>query len=86
MRQPPVTIPLIEARIASYIAEALSIKVEQIPLDADVEQFGLNSAVVVSLIGDLEDWLGIELSPSILYEYPTVRSVSQYLHSQIKSP
>jgi acyl carrier protein len=86
MRQPPVTIPLIEARIASYIAEALNVKVEQIHLDADVEQFGLNSAVVVSLIGDLEDWLGIELSPSILYEYPTVRSVSQYLHSQINSP
>lgn len=81
-----ITIPSIESRIASYIAESLHMEVDQVPLDMDVERFGLNSALVVSLIGELEDWLGIELSPSILYEYPTVRSVSQYLHAQLNSP
>lgn len=85
MQERSITIPSIESRIATYIAESLGIEVDQVPLEVDVERLGLNSAVVVSLIGDLEDWLGIELSPSILYEFPTVRSVSMHLYSQLNS-
>lgn len=85
-RQPirqPITIPAIESRIASYIAGFLGVDAAEVDMEMDVERFGLNSAVVVSLVGDLEDWLGVELSPSILYEFPTVRSVSRHLHAQL---
>ncbi len=85
MEKRSITISSIEVRIASFIAESLGIKVDQVSLETDVERYGLNSAVVVSLIGELEDWLGLELSPSILYEFPTVRAVSKHLHAQLSS-
>jgi len=85
MEKPSITVSSIEARIATFIAESLDITVDQVSLETDVERYGLNSAVVVSLIGELEEWLGLELSPSILYEFPTVRSVSKHLHAQLQA-
>ena len=47
-----------------------------------VEGFGLDSATAVALIMDLEQWLDMELTPDLLFEYPTLASLSGYLASQ----
>lgn len=46
---------------------------------APFESFGLSSREVVTLSGDLEEWLGLDLSPVLLYEYPSIRGLSVYL-------
>jgi hypothetical protein len=44
----------------------------------------LDSMVGVSLAGDLEDWLGLALSPTLLWDYPTVETLTRYLAEEIK--
>lgn len=59
-----------------HIATLLDFPVERIPADAEFDSFGLDSAAAVSLVVDLEEWLGAEVSPSLLFEFPTVQALA----------
>jgi acyl carrier protein len=43
------------------------------------ESYGLASRDLVMLSGDLEDWLGVSLSPVLLYEHPSLHALAAYL-------
>jgi acyl carrier protein len=70
--------------ITTYLADVVGVPAKDIDPTVDLENFDLNSASAVSLMGELEDWLGLELSPSLLFEYPTINAVSQYLHDRVR--
>ncbi len=65
--------------IKNYLADILEIETEEVDENYEFERFGLNSSAAVSLVGDLEEWLGFELSPSLFFEYNTIAQVSNYL-------
>ena len=75
----------IEDWIVAYLANLLEIEPEEVDVTIAFDRYGLNSSVAIGLTGDLEDWLGIELNPTLLYNYPTVETLVQYLSSQTKS-
>ena len=62
-----------------YLARKLNIAPEQIDTTESFDTFGLDSADAVRMIGDLEDFLGRRLSPSLAYKYPTIEAMSKYL-------
>jgi acyl carrier protein len=59
-----------------HIATLLDFPVDRIPVDAEFDTFGLDSGAAVSLVVDLEEWLGTEVSPSLLFEFPTIQLVA----------
>ncbi|MBH8565206.1 acyl carrier protein [Nostoc sp. CENA67] len=65
--------------IKTYLADILEVEAEKIDENYEFERFGLNSSAAVSLVGDLEEWLGFELSPSLFFEFNTIAQVSTYL-------
>ena len=65
--------------IKDYLADLLDIEISEIDETYEFERFGLNSSAAVSLIGDLEEWLDYELSPSLFFEFSTIEQVSIYL-------
>ena len=69
----------ISAWVTDYLAEVLEVDRSFIAPDVELEALGLNSALVVSMLGDLEDWLGVEISPSVVFDYPTIDAMSGYL-------
>jgi acyl carrier protein len=73
----------IQAWIVSYVAQLLDISPQQVNTILAFDSYGLDSSAVVSLIGDLEHWLKIDLSPAILFDYPTIELLSQHLFEQI---
>ena len=68
--------------LASYVGELLDIKPDQVDVTIPFERYGLDSSVVAGLTGDLEDWLGYELDPTLIYDYPTISMLSKYLSGQ----
>lgn len=62
-------------RIAAQLGKPL----ESIALEEEFPLLGLNSVHAVSLTGELEEFLDRSLEPSLVYEYPTIRSLAQYL-------
>ncbi|BAZ48525.1 hypothetical protein NIES4103_11330 [Nostoc sp. NIES-4103] len=65
--------------IKIYLADILEVEAEKVDENYEFERFGLNSSAAVSLVGDLEEWLGFELSPSLFFEFNTIAQVSTYL-------
>lgn len=74
----------VQAWMVEYLARALNVGAATIDVDAELERLGLNSALVVSMLGDLEDWLGLELPPAVMFDYPTIRTLSVHL-AELKS-
>jgi acyl carrier protein len=69
----------IESWCVSYVSRILNIPEGKVDPNVEVDRFGLDSATAVALIMDLEELLGVELVPEILFEYPTLASLSQHL-------
>ncbi|MFW6359245.1 MAG: acyl carrier protein [Chroococcales cyanobacterium] len=69
--------------IVTYVADLLEIEPEEVDVTIPFDRYGLDSSVAVGLTGDLEDWLGREIEPTLLYYYPTIEAVVQYLSSQL---
>jgi 8-amino-7-oxononanoate synthase len=74
-----------EAEISSWLVAKLALLLEidssEIDRQQDLTDYGLSSVDAVNLSGDLENFLGRRLSPTIVWEYPTVAELSQYLAS-----
>lgn len=43
-----------------------------IPINRPFTDFGLDSIVMVTLVTDLEDWLGLSLDPTLFWEFPSI--------------
>ena len=69
--------------IISYIAELLEVEPEQVDPTIPFDRYGLDSSAAYALTGDLEDWLGREIDPTAIYDYPTVEALSKHLSSVV---
>jgi len=61
------------------LANVLRIPKNTVAVDTKFARLGLDSAMVVYLMMELEEKLGLELSPDDFYDYPTVNDLSRYL-------
>jgi acyl carrier protein len=61
------------------LANLLRVPQETVRVDAPFNRLGLDSAMVVYLMMDLEERLGVGLSPDDFYDYPTVNALSRSL-------
>lgn len=61
------------------LANVLRVTKDRIKTDSKFSRLGLDSAMVVYVQMDLEEKLGIELSPDDFYDYPTINELSRYL-------
>jgi acyl carrier protein len=61
------------------LANVLRVPRETVEVDAVFNRLGLDSAMVVYLMMELEEKLDLELSPDDFYDYPTVNALSRCL-------
>lgn len=80
-----VTTREIEAWLVNYISNLLKIPLKEVNTKVDFDRFGLDSASLVAMSMDLEDWLGYEVDPTLAYEYPTIESLARQIE-QINKP
>jgi len=76
----------IQAWIILRLSEALRVKPYEIDPRLPFTRFGLDSLTAFNLTGDLADWLGRDLSATLLWEYPTIASLSQHLARNLGEP
>ncbi|NJN88742.1 MAG: acyl carrier protein [Leptolyngbyaceae cyanobacterium SL_7_1] len=69
----------------NYLARSLQVNSNDIDPGKAFATYGLDSAVAVSMTTDLGDWLELDLEVMLLWEYPTIASVSEYLASACRS-
>ena len=71
----------LEYYISNKIAKILKVDPEEIDLEKAFADYGIDSITAIRMVGELEDYLDIELPSSLLWEYNSVRKLSEYLIS-----
>ena len=73
------TITDVKSWIRNYIADVLQADVSAIKDDVDFVKLGLDSSSAAALVGDLEDWMGIEIDTTLIYEHTSIETLSEKL-------
>lgn len=73
------TVQQIEEWLIQRIEAVIDDPSVSIRADIPIERYGLDSIQAVDITADLETWLNREVSPTIIYNYPTIRGLSEYL-------
>ena len=72
----------IESWLLAWIAREMRLDPSKIDARAPLVNFGMGSRQALLLVGDLEDWLGTKVEPSLAWEHPTVEKISRFLAEQ----
>jgi acyl carrier protein len=67
--------------IVERMAARLRLAASHIDPREPVAQYGLDSAVAVSLIAELSGWLGLELDPVVFWEHPSIEQLASHVAS-----
>jgi phthiocerol/phenolphthiocerol synthesis type-I polyketide synthase A len=65
--------------VRAILAGELRVAEDQIELDRPFAEMGLNSVMAISIRRQLEQFVGLELSATMLFNHPTIESFSNYL-------
>ncbi len=74
----------IKSWLINQLADRLRIKLDEIDTTRSFVSYGLDSKDAVNLSGEIEDWLRCSFSPSLLWQYPTVDSLTHHLTKMIQ--
>lgn len=73
------SVETIRAWISNRLMEVLHIDQSEVEDNLPFSSYGLGSIDAAGLTGDLEDWLGVKLPPTLFYDYPTIALLARYL-------
>lgn len=73
------SLEVIQDWLRARLAECLDLDPTSIDVSEPFTSYGLASIDAVGLSGDLEEWLGRTLSPTVAYDYPSIARLAQYL-------
>ena len=69
----------IQAWLVSRLSELLEIEANEIDVGEPFASYGLGSTELVSLSGELAEWLGRHLPAELAYEFPTIEALASGL-------
>lgn len=81
----PQTAEVIQEWIIANIAEQIGAELDEIDINERLDSYGLDSAQAMLLAAQLEDFLGFELSPTLVWHYPTIQAFSERLAEESQS-
>ncbi|MCY1045881.1 amino acid adenylation domain-containing protein [Corallococcus sp. bb12-1] len=67
------------AWLRAYVARSTDLAEETIDVDRAFVDYGLTSKDAVFLSGELGEWLGRDVSPTLVWQHPTITAVSVHL-------
>jgi 8-amino-7-oxononanoate synthase len=72
--------------LIDQLGERLDMPVSEIDIHKDFTEYGLNSIEAVNLSGNLENFLGRRLDPTLLWDYPNIHALALYLANESDRP
>ena len=76
----------IEEWLIDWIAKELGMPPAEIETSKSLLDYSLSSVTAMMLVGDLEEWLGLTLPPTLVWDYPSIAAIADYLVEQVGSP
>lgn len=73
----------IQAWLIEQLALQTGIPATEIDPTQPFSALGVDSMQAITLAGDLEDWLHCKLSATLVWDYPTIMSLSEHLAERV---
>ncbi|MGA8544587.1 MAG: type I polyketide synthase [Mycobacterium sp.] len=73
----------LEAGLRTILARELQMPEAELALDLPFAELGLNSVMAMSVRRDTEQFVGIELSATMLFNYPTIVTLAEHLAKKL---
>ena len=75
----------IQTRLMTWLSQATNVPEIDLEANRPLAEYGLDSLAVMELIDHLESGLGLKLSPTIAWTYPTPELLARHLSKLITS-
>lgn len=72
-------------KMVRIVSAAVGRPISEIEIDAPFSKYGMDSLAFVTLSSELEDWLGIEIEPTLGWDYPTIEKMAEYLAAEVET-
>jgi len=82
----PVTEASLQEWLVTQISAIAQIQPEDVDVDRPFAEFGMDSMQLFQLSGDLQKFLGREVSEIVAWDYPTIAQLSRHLTSEVEAP
>ncbi|MCZ8519621.1 SDR family NAD(P)-dependent oxidoreductase [Paenibacillus caseinilyticus] len=69
----------VQAVLMAAVSKLLMVKPEDIDVHSDLNEYGFDSISLTQFANRLNDELGLELTPTVFFEYTTLHEVAEYL-------
>ncbi|MCA2215084.1 acyl carrier protein [Jidongwangia harbinensis] len=68
--------------LAERVAYYLEIAPEAVDRAAQLSDLGFDSVYAMTLSGDIEEWLDVEIDATVAWDHPTVLALAAHLHER----
>lgn len=68
-------------KLSAMVEREMRLEAGTVATDRNLAEYGLDSIAALTIAGDLEDELGVELPPTLLWDYPSIDDLAGYLHT-----
>ncbi len=69
----------VQTWLLNTLSQAFKVPSTSIDLHEPLSRYGLDSVTALGIAGELEDWLGVPCSPTLLYDHPSVAALVRFL-------
>jgi acyl transferase domain-containing protein/acyl-coenzyme A synthetase/AMP-(fatty) acid ligase/acyl carrier protein len=76
----------IQRWLVQRVAAKLGISPEAVDLREPFTRYGLESRDAIAISGELEEWLGCSLAPTLVYDYPNIEALAAHLVHEATAP
>jgi acyl carrier protein len=70
---------IVQNWLVKQLADQLSLDAKSIDVTEPLTRYGLDSIDAVTMVGDLEDWVGEELPSTLFWDHATIEKASLFL-------
>ncbi|WP_134655268.1 acyl carrier protein [Streptomyces sp. H23] len=75
----PITLEELESWLIDRVGEYVPDLEGAVDPHQELGEYGLDSVAVVAFTADVEDWLGIEVEPTAVWDHPTIAQLAKFL-------
>lgn len=79
-----ITYTEIEAWLIDNLALQIGIASSELDPTKPLTDYGIDSLMALLLAGDLEEWLDLQISPTVAWDYKTVRDLATYISNLLE--
>lgn len=84
-RASDLSLMAIQKWLVERVAVYVDLPATEISTAVNLARYGLESVYALSLSGDAEEYLGVDVDPTLAWDHPTIDDMAQFLHELVSA-